>query len=345
MTYLSPDFKLHRRTICLRTPTCIYALRSVDFSNNMHVVTTYVAYFKKTVMHLRNHCAYVHFTTVGVKHKREQPALLLHGNSAIDHLHLRATLPSTFFDTFENQAHDGLHSQEGALEVNLYLLYDIIRRATSFRCQQIRLRWDTSSLSGTCTPPLLHISFETGNKRDMYQLACRNVLPSTTSLPMHPVSPPIVTERHGVQVDAALLHSALLRFDEDTFTTVTLSLRNHALVLKSKTDAMRGRVKLPTTTATTTSLVTSPSHSPHTPVRHKCGAFMLADLLLTTRFGMLSTDKIVHIASVKGTSSCETSMLHMHINLWANACVDVLFPTVVTSPWMHTDNTGENASP
>lgn len=341
----------------MRTPTCIYALRSVGFfSNIMHVVTTHVAYFKKTMMHLRNHCAYVHFTTVaGAKHEREQPALLLHGNSAIDHLHLRATFPQTFFDTFDEDAtHDALGAR-GALEVNLYLLYDIIRRATSFRCQRIRLRWDTAPPSDKRAPPLLHISFETGNKRDVYQLACRYVRPSsittttTTSLPTLPtlpalpVCPPSATERCGVRVDAALLHNALLRFDEDTFTTVTLSLRNHALVLKGKTDAMRGRVKLPATTAS--SSASSSSRSPHTPVRHKCGTFALADLLLTTRFGLLSADKVVHIAPVQDATSSGASMLHVHLDLWANACVDVLFPTVVTSPWTHTDSGGESASP
>ena len=255
----------------------------------MHAVTSHVAYFKKTVMHLRNHCAYVHFT--GLTH-----ALRIHGNSAIDHLHLRATLPSTFFDTYE------MEPTTTSLEVNLYLLYDIIRRATSYRCQRIRLRWRDHTL---------HISFETDNKRDVYQLACRLVDDTSPLLPH--VERSEVSDLPCVRVDAAQLHRALLRFDDDTFTAVTLSIRPHALVLKSKTDAMRGRVKLPVTPRTT---------------RHKCGTFALADLLLTTRFGLLSADKMVRLAPVAYAD--DRAMLHVRFALWAGASVDVLFPKVST---------------
>ena len=159
------------------------------------------------------------------------------------------------------------------------------------------------------------------NKRDTYQLICKRVHTSVCVETPKPL--PLLPSYNKVRVDAAQLHKALLRFDEDTFTTVAVSIRPQALVLKSKTDAICARVKLPATMCC----------SSLTPFRRKCGLFVLADLLLTTRYGLLSADKTLTIAPVEYTLKDTTTtprMLHIRIHLLVNATVDVLFPTITT---------------
>ena len=86
-------------------------------------VWTQVSLYKKLMMHLKEHCSYV---TLSVERAE---GLTLTGSSAIDHMCMRVHLPPTCFHAL----HVAWSAPTDRVELNMYTLYSIMKKATAYR--------------------------------------------------------------------------------------------------------------------------------------------------------------------------------------------------------------------
>ena len=178
------------------------------------VTLTTLARFKKMVMHLRQHCSFVQLRVCPT-------GMLWVGTSSIDHLTLRMRLDKEHFESFESfQSSDSCKTirypanQQAdrdrsccidCIELNMFQLYRIIKRASSFRYERICLSGcsavTTSSVQHSPPCPryspslyrVLTIRFETQNKCDVYHMRCPLLVvptPPTSSKSPTPPTPP-----------------------------------------------------------------------------------------------------------------------------------------------------------
>lgn len=304
---------------------------------------TDLPWFKKTMMHVRNHCSFV---ILGVR----PSGLCWHGTSSIDHLQLHMDLPCAVFETFRVEG--------GALpcvELNMLQFYRIIKRARSFQYQRIRIgvHAPTSVFTPTDhTRPQYHtlyVRFETGNKHDVFHIRClaSHLPPPAPTLPSSPAAslpPAAPTARVSIQQ----LHDALERFDADTFRTVALQLHcrkasasasasageasghelclqpqhGSTLTVRTRTDAITGRVHLPVST-----VLTDTNDANHATVLPR-GQFLLESLAQSLRFAHFTQETEIRVTLFQ-TSDNTPGPLHLQFSLRSVGQVGVWLPPVV----------------
>lgn len=274
------------------------------------------------MMHVRNHCSFVQ---LGVSRQ----GLLWSGTSSIDHLKMRIRLDADWFESFYiTETNSETKSEPPTLvdhiELNMFQLYRIIKRASSFRYERIRLSVASAtpqvvhSSPGTCSSAtrsyrFLVIRFETQNKYDVYHMRCPQPehlegllvddLTKCSTIWPHPChSASDCTTCSWCTLPISQLYDALQRFDHDTFHSIRIRqhsrtqsislcpLRNHTLTLRSKTDSMSGKVHLGAVCLSPTS---DGVHSAVSSTASYKGHYTLASISQTVRFAMLSgTDDI-----------------------------------------------------
>ena len=238
------------------------------------VTLTTLARFKKMVMHLRQHCSFVQLRVCPT-------GMLWVGTSSIDHLTLRMRLDREHFESFESfepfqsssscktdrhpanqQAKRDRTCCIDCIELNMFQLYRIIKRASSFRYERICLSGcsavTTSSVQHSPPCPrsspslyrVLSIRFETQNKCDVYHMRCPLLVvptPSTASNPPstesllwtspldlhHPLSrcPSSETRLCWWSIPVDQFDDALQRFDHETFSTIRIRQHSHTISL------------------------------------------------------------------------------------------------------------------
>ena len=250
------------------------------------------------------------------------------GTSSIDHLTLRMRLDREHFESFESfesfqssssyktdrhpanqQANRDRVCCIDCIELNMFQLYRIIKRASSFRYERICLSGcsavTTSSVqhsppSSPSSPSLyrvLSIRFETQNKCDVYHMRCPLLVvptPPTASNPPsmesllwtspldlhHPLSrcPSSETRLCWWSIPVDQFDDALQRFDHETFNTIRI--RQHSDTISLSPDH-NPTLTLRSKTDSVSGSVHLPAHVPpmesttnqtHSSNRHSCSS-------------------------------------------------------------------------
>ena len=264
--------------------------------------------YKKLMMHLKEHCSYV---TLGI-HAVE--GLTFTGSSAIDHLCLRVHLPPPCF----RELHVGWPTASDRVELNMYTLYSIMKKATAYRHERVRFRvaWQPQGYYAVT------VTFETVNKSERFHM--RGARP-TAALQLPPPPPTPLTASHTptVTLNPTLLADAFRRFDEESFRTVTLSVHHQChrhphtvafapvhdtLRLRGHADSIRGAVYIPYWSAEERdddgererrTETDAPSAPPLPTTKRRLGDFLLASLRSVTRFASLAQPKQLALQTVE----------------------------------------------
>jgi hypothetical protein len=320
--------------------------------------TTHIATLKKMVCNMRSHCSFMN-----VMFRRDGVHWV--GTSAVDHLHLHVHMPNSMFC----ECHMGRGQQTGAdadtdeqhapicvCEINMMHLYRIIKRATSSRYETLRftinkrgvaLDTTTTATSSAANYTMVMLRFATCNKQDMYHMRCSTIhIPSRHTQDKHQVLSDVVGCggpgrswggcSPGWRVSSQQLHDALLRFDPESFHTVSfrapkylrkqnsesnsrwlstttatspgrpaptphdvvevLSHRNTTLTVRSKSDGFSGRVRIPVATVSANSRTSTTRPQAHTPTT-KC-RYNLTSVLASVQFARMNKTGLVNMAIV-----------------------------------------------
>ena len=228
--------------------------------------------------------------------------------------------------------------------------------------------------------------FETCNKQDVYHMRCR-LLPraeNTTGSPLPALcTPPRQPGLHGrasCSVSIQRLYDALMRFDPETFHTDSfrpckqapekrartrrdsspsgavevLPHRNSTLTIRSKSDGLSGRVKLPATVGSDTPHRFSEGPAPvlkngHTLDQQQSpttstekGRYNLSSVCTSVQFARINKSGVVHMATMMTDSgspseqphqSASPSWLKLEFELKHGCRALVLFPPVTPDYW------------
>lgn len=253
------------------------------------VVWTRVSLYKKLMMHLKEHCSYV---TLGVG---PTEGLTFTGSSAIDHLCLRVHLPPRCF----HELRVVWPNVTDRVELNMYTLYSIMKKATAFRHERVRVRvaWQPQGYYAVT------VTFETVNKSEWFHMRGAKAL-NALRIPR-----PDITAS-GATLNPTLLADAFKRFDMESFRTVTLSVHvrtedhphtvtfepvHDTLTLRGRTDSMQGKVYIPywTMTGDANLPLSTPSST-----KYRYGNFLLASLRSVTRFASLAQPRQLTLRQV-----------------------------------------------
>lgn len=208
-------------------------------SKELFLKTTDVAYFKKWLMNQNNIYSIAQITYT-------PDVFLMHGTSVMENIMLCNTLYPSFFDTYRCLL------PKATIEMNMFHLYKIIGRASSFRYNSIVIQ-----VFDEKTYKIVSISFETDNKKDEYHIRCQRVHQTTSRIQQLPnKKEPYV----NVKLDGAVLCSALSKFEADIFQKISFALKlnqhknamlyvgtdyTQMLALRGKTEMIKGNVCIP----------------------------------------------------------------------------------------------------
>lgn len=253
---------------------------------HLDAVWSHVSTYKKLMMHLKEHCAYVTLRAVA-------GGLVFTGSSAVDHVCFEATLRPSAFVSFRSH-----WPTEAAVELNMYTLYTIMKKATAFRCERVRLQVEWHSRGYYAVT----VGFETQNKYERFHMrgAPTDVVPSVC----HAVAN---TTLRTVDLNTALLTESFQRFDEESFRTLTLTVHRtghrrrslcldaveDTLSMRGRTDSARGKVYVPYATRDSKG-TNEPRDTRRTSSRKtRVGNYLLTTLRSVTRFATLSPTKVL----------------------------------------------------
>lgn len=211
-------------------------------------VTNHVAHFKQVICHIRNNCSFMELHVC-------DNGLHWCGSSSVDHLMMHVYMPSHEFITYgaccqspSSSSHTHRSSTNNGtsalcvLEINMFQLYRIIKRVTSFRYEQICISIDVPSRSSNTNVSspycIVTIQFITCNKHDVYHMRCRQVerIASqidrgidkwVTHINENENKPPNLQkypnyDRRVWRVSVRHFHEALQRFDQESFHTISI---------------------------------------------------------------------------------------------------------------------------
>ena len=108
------------------------------------------------MMHMKQHCSYIKFEAsahVGV---------LFYGTSAIDHMCLKINSPTKVFCIHGH----GTKHQTLRMEINMYTLYSIMKKATAYLYERVRFRVEYQSQGYYA----ITVTFEAVNRRECYHI-------------------------------------------------------------------------------------------------------------------------------------------------------------------------------
>jgi hypothetical protein len=201
--------------------------------------TTRVSFFKKWLMNQHNIYSVAQITY-------SPDVFVMHGSAIMENVMLCNTMFPPFFDVYV------CNSPTETIEMNMYHLYKIIGRVTSFRYNSITIEiYDATEYK------MVVICFKTENKSDEYHIRCPCVKQPTSILQIIPnKSDPYIT----VHLDGAVLCAALSKFETDVFHKVSFAFKlnkhrqamlcmdtteTYMLALRGQTDMMKGVVSIP----------------------------------------------------------------------------------------------------
>lgn len=257
----------------------------------VEVVWTNVSAFKKLMMHMKQHCSYIKFEA------SKGAGVLFYGTSAIDHLCLKITLPPTCFELMDTSD----ERRTLRMEINMYTLYSIMKKATAYRYERVRFRVAHQTQGYYA----ITVTFEAVNRRERYHMRGAML---DSDRPLQDMSTNAVHTNALATLNTTLLSESLQRFDEDSFRMVSLTLHGigkHAntvslentkqtMTLKSRVDSMQGKVYIPY--CVPRNRVKDASASVH---KYKIGDYLMSSLFYVTRFASLSYSKQLTLCHMK----------------------------------------------
>lgn len=240
---------------------------------------------------MKQHCSYIKFEA------SERAGVLFYGTSAIDHLCLKITLPPTCFEFMDTS--DEHHTLR--MEINMYTLYSIMKKATAYRYERVRFRVAHQSQGYYA----ITVTFEAVNRSERYHM--RGAILDSDH-PLQGVSTNSLHMNALATMNTTLLSESLQRFDEDSFRMISLTLHGigkhtntvslentkQTMTLKSRVDSMQGKVYIPY--CVPRNRVQGTNASFH---KYKIGDYLMASLFYVTRFASLSYSKQLTICHMK----------------------------------------------
>ena len=291
----------------------------------LEVVWTQVSAFKKLMMHMKQHCSYIKFEASACL------GMVFYGTSAIDHLCFKITLPPKCFTVMNISTDKDILR----MEINMYTLYSIMKKATAYRCERVRFRVE-HQIQGYYA---ITVTFESVNRSECYHM--RGAL-IDTDCSIHDVYTDTIKIKPLAKLDTSLLSQSLNRFDEDSFRMVSLTLHvsgkhantlsfenmKHTMILKSHEDSMQGKVYIP--------YFMPYNHSEqHTHTRHKykIGDYLMASLCSVTRFASLSYSKQLTICRIdKPTGKTDSRPLCITFPFSEFGMIACYMPATISDP-------------
>lgn len=258
----------------------------------LQLTTTRVAYFKKLITRQNHLCSEVRLCF-------DNDGLTMYGTSATDSVVLTLSIGKIFFEHYEC-------NQPRIVRINIYHLYKIIKRATSFMYHTVHIHIFQNTTGEDDAYNWMHLLFETENRTDKFHTRVYSV--DEASLPLSRESLVQLSPSQSVQmhIDGALLMDALDKFDKDMFQTVTFTLRDKhkttatqgakmykmdmkagdaLLVVRGKTDCISGNVSVRTVSKT--------MHSKHLGIhKHKYSLELLCKSMTFYKLSQTSTCSI-----------------------------------------------------
>lgn len=257
----------------------------------VEVVWTNVSAFKKLMMHMKQHCSYIKFEA------SSHVGVLFYGTSAIDHMCLKITLPPKCFVFMDmSTKHQILR-----MEINMYTLYSIMKKATAYLYERVRFRVEYQNQGYYA----ITVTFEAVNRSECYHMRGAFI---DTVLPIHDVSTDTMNIKPLAKLNTALLSQSLNRFDEDSFRMISLTLHGsgkyantvsfenmkHTMILKSREDSMQGKVYIPYSKPCNLRRQDTDT-SKH---KFKIGDYLMTSLCSVIRFASISYSKQLTICHI-----------------------------------------------
>ena len=293
----------------------------------LRLTTTRVAYFKKLITRQNHLCS-------EVKLCFNQDGLTMYGTSATESVILTLSIGKIFFEHYEC-------NQSRIVRINIYHLYKIIKRATSFMYQKVNIHIFKNKTGDDTPYNWMHLVFETENRTDKFHTRVYSA--DETSLPLSRESLVHLSPSQTIQIkiDGALLMEALNKFDKDVFQTVTFTLRGKCtpkrstttstklytmdmkghdalLVVRGKTDCIHGNVSVQTMTKMT--------HSKHLTIhKHKYSLELLCKSMTFYKLSHSSTCSIQFFPQFK--------LMCITYNLPHNVFAEVILPHIPNTVW------------
>lgn len=189
------------------------------------LTTAHVAYFKKLVAHQNRLCS-------EVKLYYDKTGVTMHGTSATDSVLLTICIGKGFFKNYECQC-------RRVVRINIYHLYKIIKRVTSFMYHTIHIRIYPNETQGAYN--WMHFWFETENRMDKYHTRVYSVTNKEPLLSRESLNNSSPSKTIHMEINAAQFLDALHKFDVEMFQTVTFTLKGR---YKKKTTGQTDTYKL-----------------------------------------------------------------------------------------------------
>lgn len=192
------------------------------------LTTSHVAYFKKLVAHQNRLCS-------EVKLCYDQSGMTMYGTSAIDNVLLTICIGRVFFKSYDCQC-------RRVVRINIYHLYRIIKRVTSFMYHTIHIRIYPNETRDAYN--WMHIWFETENRTDKYHTRVYSVTNNEPLLSRESLNSSSPSQTIQMEMNAALFLDALHKFDIEMFQTVTFTLKGRYKKKKKKTNEQTDTYKI-----------------------------------------------------------------------------------------------------
>jgi hypothetical protein len=173
------------------------------------LTTAHVAYFKKLIAHQNRLCS-------EVKLCYDQTGVTMHGTSATDSVLLTICIGKIFFKNYDCQS-------SRVVRINIYHLYKIIKKVTSFMYHTIHIRIYPNETQDAYN--WMHLWFETENRMDKYHTRVYSITnnePVLSRESLHNASPSNTVQ---MEMNATQFLDALHKFDAEMFQTVTFTVK------------------------------------------------------------------------------------------------------------------------